>query len=707
MPASSGSAPRRATRGRHAHAERALVLAAPSRTPAAARGSASRARSAPCATTSPSAERTATSSPASGAPSIARDRARHQPGMAAPHGAVAVGMQDDRLHDAAESTRSTATLPAPSNRLANETSLYLRQHMHNPVDWCPWGEEALAAARAAEKPLLVSIGYSACHWCHVMERESFEDPETAALMNELFVCVKVDREERPDVDQIYMDTVVRLHGPRRLAAHGVLRAGRAALLRRHLLPARAAPRPALLPPAARGDRPHLARAARAGRRHRAPDPGRAGGAAARRRERAARRRDGGRRPRARCSRARTASTAASAAARSSRRPPTSRCCSPPATCCPRTKRARALDFLRFSCGEMARRGLWDHLGGGFHRYCVDGHWGVPHFEKMLYDQGQLLRIYTDVWRRSGERDEDLAWPVRETAAWLRREMTGPEGGLYGSQDADSEGHEGRFYVWTPAEVEAVLGRERAAAFCRAYAVTADGNFEGTNVLWDLARGPRGDFAAERAELFAARAKRVPPATDTKRVLGWNALAISGLAYAGSVLDEPALLADAVAAAEFVRDAPRGARRALVARVRGGPGEGAGLPRRPRRLARGAPRPAPRDGRPGAARARARGRGADPDALLRPRRERPVPDAGRRRAASRTGRAPTTTAPRRTRPASPRSACCARPRSPAARTCGAPPSACCAATPSCSSARPRRTRRWRARRSSPSAASPAP
>jgi uncharacterized protein YyaL (SSP411 family) len=202
---------------------------------------------------------------------------------------------------------------------------------------------------------------------------------------------------------------------------------------------------------------------------------------------------------------------------------------------------------------MSRRGLWDHLGGGFHRYCVDGHWGVPHFEKMLYDQGQLLAIYAELWRRSGARDDELTWPVRETAQWLRREMTGPEGGLYASQDADSEGQEGRYYVWTPAEVETVLGRERAAAFCRVYGVTAAGNFEGSSVLWDLARGPRGDFAAERAELFAARRKRVPPATDTKRVLGWNALAISGLAFAGSVLDEPALLADAVAAADFVRE----------------------------------------------------------------------------------------------------------------------------------------------------------
>jgi hypothetical protein len=437
------------------------------------------------------------------------------------------------------------------NRLANETSLYLRQHMHNPVDWRPWGEEALAAAQAAQKPLLVSIGYSACHWCHVMERESFEDPETAALMNQLFVCVKVDREERPDVDQIYMDTVVRLTG------HGGWP-----------LTVFCAPdgRPfyagTYFPPEPRHGLPSFRQLLTAidrtwrEQRARVDDTARQILAALAERPRGVATAPPG---------AATVAAAAHALLESTDRehggfgsgpkfPTPTNLALLLAACdvLPAEEARGTLDFLRFTCGEMARRGLWDHLGGGFHRYCVDGHWGVPHFEKMLYDQGQLLRIYTDVWRRSGERDDDLAWPVRETAAWLRREMTGPEGGLYGSQDADSEGHEGRFYVWTPAEVEAVLGRERGAAFCRAYAVTAGGNFEGTNVLWDVARGPRADFAAERAELFAARAKRVAPATDTKRVLGWNALAISGLAYAGSVQGDPALLADAVSAAEFVR-----------------------------------------------------------------------------------------------------------------------------------------------------------
>jgi uncharacterized protein YyaL (SSP411 family) len=177
---------------------------------------------------------------------------------------------------------------------------------------------------------------------------------------------------------------------------------------------------------------------------------------------------------------------------------------------------------------------------------------VPHFEKMLYDQGQLLRVYTEAWRRSGAQDEDLLWPVRETADWLRREMRAVDGGFYASQDADSEGEEGVYYVWTPQQIESVLGPEAGAACCRAYGVTARGNFEqGASVLADAAREPRERFAAERAKLLAARSKRIAPATDRKHVAAWNALAISGLARAGSLLADDAMLADALGAAEFV------------------------------------------------------------------------------------------------------------------------------------------------------------
>ena len=222
---------------------------------------------------------------------------------------------------------------------------------------------------------------------------------------------------------------------------------------------------------------------------------------------------------------------------------------------PEAEAQDALNHLLLTCQEMSRRGCYDQLGGGFHRYCVDAHWGVPHFEKMLYDQGQLLRIYAELWRRRG--GDELLWPVRETAAWLQREMCGAEGGLYASQDADSEGEEGRFYVWTPAEVQAVLGEPRGNAFCSAYAVTHGGNFEGRSVLWDLARGPRANFAAERADLFAARAQRIAPDTDTKCLLGWNALAVSGLAHAGSVTGDGEMLHFAVRVANFARERLRG------------------------------------------------------------------------------------------------------------------------------------------------------
>ncbi len=439
--------------------------------------------------------------------------------------------------------------PPATNRLAGETSAYLRQHMHNPVDWHPWTPEALERARREDRPLLVSIGYSACHWCHVMERESFEDPETAALMNRLFVNVKVDREERPDVDQLYMDTVVRLtgHGGWPLTvfctpdgrpfyggtyfppepAHGrpsfrqVLEAVDRAWRERRaeveesagsiLQALRTRPRGvASAPPGADG----LAQAARELLRGADPEHGGFGGA-----------------PKFPM----PASLDGLLAGLPLLLPDERRAC---------------LSFVLLTCREMARRGLYDQLGGGFHRYCVDAAWTIPHFEKMLYDQGQLLRTYTEAFRVSG--DEELVWPVRETVEYLGREMTAAEGGFHASQDADSEGEEGRYFVWRPEEVVAVLGPARGAAFCAAYDVSEAGNFEhGTSHLVDVARRPREELAPERGELLAARRRRVPPATDTKRVAAWNGLAISGLARAASGLDEPGWLRDAAAAADFV------------------------------------------------------------------------------------------------------------------------------------------------------------
>jgi len=437
----------------------------------------------------------------------------------------------------------------PTNRLARETSTYLRQHMHNPVGWYAWGDEALARARAEDKPLLVSIGYSACHWCHVMERESFEDEAIAALMNDWFVPIKVDREERPDVDQIYMDAVMRLQGHGGWPLTAFCRPDGSPFYCGTYFP----PEPRHGLPSFRQVLEGLHRAWHE-QRDKVDETARQVLTALRER------------PRGMASAPPGVAQLLAAARRVMQgadaehggfgggpkfpTPSNLDLMLSAAPLLPANERDAVLTHLQLTATEMSRRGLYDQLAGGFHRYCVDGHWGVPHFEKMLYDQGQLMRFYADLWRQTGARDENLWWPISETAAWLRREMRAADGGCYASQDADSEGVEGKFYAWTPGEVAAVLGSARAREFCAAYAVSERGNFEHANVLWDEAREPRETFAPERAELLAARAKRVPPGTDTKRLLGWNALTISGLAYAGSLTDDEALMDDAEALAEF-------------------------------------------------------------------------------------------------------------------------------------------------------------
>jgi hypothetical protein len=430
--------------------------------------------------------------------------------------------------------------------------------MYNPVEWYPWGPEALERARREDRPLLVSIGYSACHWCHVMERESFEDVETAALMNRLFVNVKVDREERPDVDRIYMDTVTSLtgHGGWPLTVfctpegrpfyggtyyppeprHGlpsfrqVLEAvERAYRTRGDEVRASAAKIVEALgqrPTGVASEPPGVATGVRGALRllqGADPQHGGFGGA-----------------PKFPTPAYLDLLLAAS-------------------DHLPERKAREALEHVALTCREMARGGVYDQLGGGFHRYSVDAHWGVPHFEKMLYDQGQLLRTYAEAWRRTGACDPDLAWPVRETAAWLLGEMAAPDGGFHASLDADSEGREGTYYVWRPGEIAAVLGAEPAERFCAVYGVSDGGSFEhGTSVLRDISRRPREELAAERAELLAARASRPPPGTDRKRVAAWNGLAISGLARAGSALGEASLVGAAAAAAEFALERLRDA-----------------------------------------------------------------------------------------------------------------------------------------------------
>jgi uncharacterized protein YyaL (SSP411 family) len=432
-----------------------------------------------------------------------------------------------------------------TNRLIHETSPYLLQHAHNPVDWFPWGPEAFEKARADNKPLLLSIGYSACHWCHVMEHESFENESIAALMNEHFVSIKVDREERPDLDHIYQNVVQMLSGqggwpltmfltPEQEPFYGGT----------------------YFPPEDRYGRPGFPRilAAVADAYHRRPDE----------------------------------VTKSIQQIRESLKKLSSLEASP-GELSPDilTNAARALannfdmvhggfgtqpkfpnpsnleyllrywyasgneNFLnmaKLATRKMASGGIYDHLGGGFHRYSVDDHWLVPHFEKMLYDNAQLLPLYLNMYQIT--HDEFYARVARETLTYIKREMLAPAGGFYATQDADSEGEEGKFFVWTKAEVDALLG-EASRLFCRYYDITSTGNWEhGNNILHltvsldQIAKmfgRPLDEVAASidssKAILFAAREQREKPFRDEKILTSWNGLMLSGMVQAYNVLGD--------------------------------------------------------------------------------------------------------------------------------------------------------------------------
>jgi uncharacterized protein YyaL (SSP411 family) len=433
------------------------------------------------------------------------------------------------------------------NRLGAETSPYLLQHADNPVDWRPWGPEALAEAAATNRPILLSIGYAACHWCHVMAHESFEDPDTAALMNRHFVPIKVDREERPDIDQLYMNALHALGEqggwpltmfaapdgspfwggtyfppePRwgrpsfRQVLAGIAKAWangdelvthNTAALRR-ALDAMSEARPgAGIAPA------DLDRAATTLLRLTDPEQGGLRGA--------------------------------------------------PKFPNPaifrflwqndfRTGGTAAHDALHLLLLRMSQGGIYDHLGGGYARYATDAIWLVPHFEKMLYDNAQLLELLA--FAHADQPDPLYAARAAETFGWLDRDMTAA-GAFAASEDADSEGEEGRFYVWTEAEIDALLGAD-AAAFRQAYDVTPGGNWEGHTILRRVT--PPGSaeqeaaLARARDALFAARAKRIRPGRDDKVLADWNGLAIAGLARAAAVFGQPDWLARAAAAFDAV------------------------------------------------------------------------------------------------------------------------------------------------------------
>ena len=426
------------------------------------------------------------------------------------------------------------------NRLAGESSPYLLQHKDNPVDWYPWGDEAIARARAEQRPLLVSIGYSACHWCHVMAHESFEDPDVAALMNELLVCVKVDREERPDVDAMCMEAVQAMTGRGGWPLN--------AFLSPELVPFYAG---TYFPPESGRGMPSwrivLEAVADAWEQRR--DRIRTQGTEILRSLSASTRIEPSAEP------IRDELVAQSVSAIASSYDAENGGFGP----APKFPQASAIELL-LTRGEremslrtleaMARGGIYDQVGGGFARYAVDATWTVPHFEKMLYDNALLARAYLHGWQVSG--NELFRRVCRETLDWALREMRGAEGGFCSALDADSEGVEGKFYVWSVDQLRDVLGPSHELEQATAYFGASEyGNFEqGLNVL--TAHGPEPEALEEiRRKLFAARAERVRPGLDDKRLTGWNALMISALAEAGAVLEEREYVDAARLCGEFI------------------------------------------------------------------------------------------------------------------------------------------------------------
>ncbi|HEV2769632.1 MAG TPA: thioredoxin domain-containing protein [Solirubrobacteraceae bacterium] len=432
------------------------------------------------------------------------------------------------------------------NALEHETSPYLLQHCDNPVDWLPWGEEAKRRAREEDRPILVSIGYSACHWCHVMERESFEDEGIASLMNERFVCVKVDREERPDVDALYMEAVQGMTG------HGGWPLN--VFLTPEQVPFYGG---TYFPPAPRMGMPAWPQvlSAVADAWDQRKEEIRVRG------EEMAARLGGG----AALQPSQQPLDAATLDAALEALRPQYDSVHGGFGGAPKFPPHATLGFL-LQRGEttmsvqtlrsMASGGIFDQVGGGFARYAVDEHWTVPHFEKMLYDNALLARAYLHAFQRTG--DVQLRRTCEETLEWALREMRGPEGGFLSALDADSEGVEGKFYVWSLADLRDALGEDADVAIAWLGA-SEEGNWEGTNIL--ESRGPEPDPEVReriRARLLEVRAQRVRPADDDKRLTSWNALMIHALADAGAALDRPDLLDAARGCAAFVLDELRDA-----------------------------------------------------------------------------------------------------------------------------------------------------
>jgi len=445
-----------------------------------------------------------------------------------------------------------------ANRLARESSPYLLQHAENPVDWYPWGEEAFERARREDKPILLSVGYSACHWCHVMERESFEDAAIAGRMNEHFVNVKVDREERPDVDQIYMQAVQAMTG------HGgwpmtvfLTPEGRPFYGGTYFPPTPRHGMPSF---------PQLLEAIAQAWRERRGDIVQSSEQIAGELNRTERLRGA---TQGLTDELLFAAFHALAGQFDARLGGTAGAPKFPQPMIwdfalrfwRRTGDDRAREMVATTLTRMARGGIYDQLGGGFHRYSVDAEWLVPHFEKMLYDNAQLAALYLHAWLAFG--DAEYRRVCEETLDYVLREMTDPAGGFYSAQDADSEGEEGKFFVWTAGEIRAVLGPDADAALAY-WGVDRGPNFEGRSILWVPGRPDPDGIAPLRRRLLEARAPRVRPARDDKVLAAWNGLACQALAEAGRVLGRADYVAAAARNAGFVLDALRAEGRLLRA-----------------------------------------------------------------------------------------------------------------------------------------------
>ena len=438
-----------------------------------------------------------------------------------------------------------------ANRLSRETSPYLLQHAHNPVDWYPWGEEAFARARAEDKPLLLSVGYSACHWCHVMERESFEDPAIAAVMNRHFVSVKVDREERPDVDHIYMQAVQSLTGrggwPMTvfLAPDGTPFYGGTYFppTDRHGLPGF----------------PRLLEGIADAWQNRRGEVQEAGRQIAEHLNQAERLRGSAQLLTDDVLVAAFQSLSgqfddAEGGLRGAPKFPQPMIWDFVLRMWRRTGNPRARQMVTTTLTRMARGGMYDQLGGGFARYSVDDHWLVPHFEKMLYDNAQLASLYLGGWLAFG--DLEYRRVAEETLDYILREMTDPSGGFYSAQDADSEGHEGKFFVWTEQEIRALLPSGEADEALSYWGVDRGPNFEGHNILYVAGEPAPERMAAARRRLGEARERRVHPGLDDKVLAAWNGLACRAFAEAGRALGRADYVAAAVRNAEFILGAMR-------------------------------------------------------------------------------------------------------------------------------------------------------